>query len=534
MLIVQPSNKRKFRKLLRDPKLFFYDYFAKRIAVQNAIIECVDESVIKKDSEKKQTISIKGKEPSVERHLTVNYIANIQSQVESLVMHLMSLTCFVQIIPSPNANSFRIAVKGTDLLYIIACLKGYHLNNFSVKVEPGRIQANHKELIKCYIEDEKYQYRSPIIEIDPWYHSSGRIHTKNWNPYVTHIDEEYINKTVYSPHPYFLQKNPAPVHMVQLLDLTRSIHHEPDFPVDVVYTWVDSNDPSWKKRKELFSDALSSNPEDLSEARFHQIDEIRYSLRSVASYFKEVRNIYLVTDAQVPWWLDISHPKITIIDHKEIFQNQNDLPTFNSHAIEANLHRIPGLSENFVYMNDDVFLWSPLKKTVFFAANGLGISRFEKVSNIYGDPCRSFQGWKNAALQGNKILEQEFFARGSSYHEHCPHALKKSVMEEICKRFPEALAATSSHKFRGVDDLSPVSFFYHQYAYLMGKAVVGEGASLTVNSASPTHIDVLKDNLESGKYKFVCINDGGKSRLHNDVISLLREKFPVKAEWEVI
>jgi len=185
-------------------------------------------------------------------------------------------------------------------------------------------------------------------------------------------------------------------------------------------------------------------------------------------------------------------------------------------------------------MNDDVFLWNPLKKTDFFAANGLAISRFEKISNIYGEPSPNFPGWKNAALQGNKLLEKEFSARGSSYHEHCPHALKRSVMAEIWERFPEAVMATVSHKFRDMDDISSVSFFYHQYAYLSGKAVTAAGSSLTVNSANPSHIDVLRSNLNSEKYDFVCINDGGKSRMHTEVISLLKEKFPVKAEWEVV
>ena len=42
------------------------------------------------------------------------------------------------------------------------------------------------------------------------------------------------------------------------------------------------------------------------------------------------------------------------------------LPTYNSHTIELNLHRIPGLSENFVYFNDDVFLIRPVTPQHFF------------------------------------------------------------------------------------------------------------------------------------------------------------------------
>ena len=39
---------------------------------------------------------------------------------------------------------------------------------------------------------------------------------------------------------------------------------------------------------------------------------------------------------------------------QEIFLNQSHLPTFSSPAIESHIHRIPGLSDKFIYLNDDV------------------------------------------------------------------------------------------------------------------------------------------------------------------------------------
>lgn len=86
----------------------------------------------------------------------------------------------------------------------------------------------------------------------------------------------------------------------------------------------------------------------------------RYSLRSLEVNAPWIRNIYIVTNGQVPTWLDTSNPRVKIVTHKEIFTEQNALPTFSSPAIELNLHHIPGLSDYFIYFNDDVFLGSPV------------------------------------------------------------------------------------------------------------------------------------------------------------------------------
>lgn len=86
----------------------------------------------------------------------------------------------------------------------------------------------------------------------------------------------------------------------------------------------------------------------------------RYSLRSLETNAPWIRHIYIVTNGQVPSWLDTSNPRVSIIPHDVIFANHSVLPTFSSLAIEFNLHRIPGLSETFLYFNDDVFLGRPV------------------------------------------------------------------------------------------------------------------------------------------------------------------------------
>lgn len=94
--------------------------------------------------------------------------------------------------------------------------------------------------------------------------------------------------------------------------------------------------------------------DEISSSRFQDNSELQYSLRSIEKFAPWVRHIYIVTNGQIPGWLDLNHPRISIVEHKDIFRNQSHLPVFSSPAIEAHLHQIPGLSKKFVYLNDDV------------------------------------------------------------------------------------------------------------------------------------------------------------------------------------
>ncbi|KAF4147060.1 LNR domain [Phytophthora infestans] len=132
-------------------------------------------------------------------------------------------------------------------------------------------------------------------------------------------------------------------------------------PIDVVYTWVNGTDPRWKQEKEFWHkhwiSSLTGQPlpvwgqeaevkgkdDSNSDNRFRDNEELRYSLRSLEKYAPWVRHIYVVTDGQIPSWLDIESPKISIVKHRDIFANKSHLPVFSSPAIEWNLDNIPGL-----------------------------------------------------------------------------------------------------------------------------------------------------------------------------------------------
>lgn len=107
-------------------------------------------------------------------------------------------------------------------------------------------------------------------------------------------------------------------------------------------------------RVSLVVDPLSEN-EDLVASRFADNDELKYSLRSLERFAPWVRKVYIVTNGQIPSWLNLDCPRVAIVTHEEIFPNKSHLPTYSSPAIETHLHRIRGLSQRFIYLNDDVF-----------------------------------------------------------------------------------------------------------------------------------------------------------------------------------
>jgi len=78
------------------------------------------------------------------------------------------------------------------------------------------------------------------------------------------------------------------------------------------------------------------------------MEQLKFSFRSVELYAPWVRHIYLITNGQVPTWLNLDHPKIKIIEHKDIFPDKNHLPTFSSPAIEINMHNIPGIYHRLI------------------------------------------------------------------------------------------------------------------------------------------------------------------------------------------
>ncbi|MDP2773105.1 MAG: stealth conserved region 3 domain-containing protein [Nocardioides sp.] len=309
------------------------------------------------------------------------------------------------------------------------------------------------------------------------------------------------------------------------------------FPVDIVYTWVDGDDPVWdaSRRQRLAGiEGTAQTRESSGQARFVARDELRYSLRSVHLFAPWVRRIHLVTAGQVPDWLDTSHPMINLVDHRDILP-ADALPTFNSHAIETALHRIDGLAEHFVYLNDDVFLGRPVAKETFFSPAGLFASFFSHttvgLSELPDAPPFLKAAWNNRAL-----LLEAFGQVTTNNLAHSPHPHRVSVLTEISSRFPDAVGATARSPFRSETDVSMLSSLAQHYGLLTGSSYVAEASLAFVNLAN-SDLDRQLEQVLRREQDFICLGDHHDHALRASTLAALLDAWydaylPVTAPWE--
>jgi hypothetical protein len=320
--------------------------------------------------------------------------------------------------------------------------------------------------------------------------------------------------------------------------------------IDAVYTWVDGSDPAWQARQHnalarAVSESQLHHPSSTDASRFKNRDELRYSLRSIERYAPFFRRVFLVTDHQVPDWLTRDHAELRVVFHEEIFPDPAHLPTFNSHAIEAHLHRIPGLSERFVYFNDDVFLAKPCSERDFFDEQGRCVVYLDQRGVVWNEADRGYgRPVSSAARNNSRLLEKTFGFRIEKRVDHTPHALRRSILEEIWERWPDELEATSSHCFRHSEDLSLTSSLAQFYGLCTGRAVSVSEVQLSyikVKRRSRAWLRqaarLLRQELRPReRRKFLSINDAGElseSWIVDWVISLfLRARYPRKSRFE--
>lgn len=319
-------------------------------------------------------------------------------------------------------------------------------------------------------------------------------------------------------------------------DARRPCAPEPAVPIDLVYTWVDGSDPAWRERRDA---ALHARGEGLparhdsavDASRFLNSDELRFSLRSVHRYVNWVRRIYIVTDQQVPSWLVREDPRIRIVDHRDLLGGSR----FNSHAIESALHRIPGLAEHYLYLNDDVLFGRIAYPSDFFAAEG--IAKFFP-SDLPIDPGPVTGGdlpIMAAAKNGRDLLASRFGLAVRTKIRHTVHPQLRTIGEQIERENPEAVARTRSALFRSPTDLSLASSLHHWYAYAQGRAVPAQPNYLYVDLAAPglgQRLDAL-DSLR--RYDTFCLNQeegAATDDIRRELSTFLNSYLPYPAPWE--
>lgn len=281
------------------------------------------------------------------------------------------------------------------------------------------------------------------------------------------------------------------------------------FPVDAVYTWVDSSDPTWQAEyaQQLDVDAGGGQATSRSSSRFTSRDELRYSLRSLTAYASWIRRIHVVTNGQVPHWLDTTDPRIRVVHHDEIFPDPSHLPTFNSHAIEACLHRIPGLADHYLYFNDDVFLARPVRPEDFYTAGG-ALRYFPSMIPVDGSqPSEDDLPVVSAFKNGRAVIERRFGRRPMTRPRHTPHPQDRSVIEEIESCEPALLDRTRRARFRSVGDISLAAQLQSSWAAATGRAVATETTYEFVDIGDPDSDARIDRLLTRDDVDFFCLNE---------------------------
>ena len=309
------------------------------------------------------------------------------------------------------------------------------------------------------------------------------------------------------------------------------------FPVDIVYTWVDGSDPVWNAAREQRLSGITGTAqtrESSGQARFLDRDELRYSFRSIHLFAPWVRKIHLVTAGQVPDWLDTDHPMVNLVDHTDILP-ADGLPTFNSHAIETSLHTIEGLSEQFVYFNDDFFLARPVRPEAFFSPAGLNAVFFSPMTIGLSD-LPDAPPYLKAAWNNRNLLHETFGAVTTHNLAHAPYPHRVSVLRALTEAFPDVMAATARSPFRNDTDVSTLSSFAQHYGLLTGSSYVGEADLAFVNLAN-ADVDRQLELAMRREQDFICLGDHHDHALRREALDRLlaefyREYFPVAAPWE--
>jgi hypothetical protein len=407
-------------------------------------------------------------------------------------------------VPARSLTHTAVAVPEADRAQVEALLTG------------GRVDRPHPGVLRVSwpVTDSGRRWELGAdygCDIEFWRTRNGTLAGPRSNPVadVIPVDEPVVSATEATLSEFSSPHDTATYRTREIFTLGN-----PDrvsFPIDAVYTWVDGSDPAWLERK---ARALGDNTwvagvhaQTANESRFASRDELRYSMRALHCFAPWVRRVFLVTDNQVPPWLDTDFPHVTVVSHREVFGDTGRLPTFNSQAIESRLHRIPGLAEHFLYLNDDVLLGRPVPPTMFFTPGGL-TRFFPSTALVDSAPASHTDAPANSAGKNNRRLIQQAFGRVLTRKmRHTPHPSRRSVIAEIEGRFAADVAATAGHQFRHPDDIALLSSLQQYYAYLTGRAAPGEIRYMYADLADAGTPFRLARLLRDRHLDAFCLND---------------------------
>lgn len=306
------------------------------------------------------------------------------------------------------------------------------------------------------------------------------------------------------------------------------------------------DDPKWQEEFAQYSGRKGNTKNGVSKARFRDHGFLRYWFRGIEKFAPWVRTIHFVTSGQKPEWLDESNPKLHLVHHRD-FIPEEFLPTYNSVVIERYMYRIPGLSEHFVYFNDDFFITNPITPERFFRG-GLPCD----IAVFTYNP--SWSQWYVRIKNNIRLINQHFSKREVMRQWHdkwfhpsygskarwnyllryyprfltlrVPHNAQpylRSTFEDVWATVGDELTRTSVNRFRALDDYTPELFRIWQ---------ICRGQFEPYNTYQDTKMFPLMVKpkqairaIRKQSYSLICLNDNVHIRHYDEVMSQISQAF---------
>jgi hypothetical protein len=318
-----------------------------------------------------------------------------------------------------------------------------------------------------------------------------------------------------------------------------------DSDIDLVYTWVNGSDPFFYESLSAFREPGSREGDaSAAQMRFRDRGELRYTVRSAFMHMNWFRKVFIVTNGDIPSWLDVRHPRVELVPHSSIFTNHSHLPTFSSTAIETHLHRIPGLSPWFVYSNDDMLLDRDFLLSDLIKPTG----QYVVYDNFGFQPCNQGSkqaeclrppgtGFEDQLRFTNRLFNEVFrFRVRRNGIDHLPFLVETTKMQELQDIFSEEYDTTSSHRFREHNDIQ-TAFAYHHYLIETGEPYF-KGSSHTsslirVDDTLQYRLNGFLKGAIRKKPKVVTLNDDITDDFKSTDLMLLQLNEFMEAHWPV-
>lgn len=324
--------------------------------------------------------------------------------------------------------------------------------------------------------------------------------------------------------------------------------------IDIVVLWVDGSDPEFIREKQTVTGQVADlNQENDGEQRYRDYGIFNYWFRMIEKHAPWVNRVYLVTNGQKPEWLNLEHPKLRWITHKE-FMPKEYLPSFNSSAIEMNLHRIEDLSENYLYFNDDTYLIKDSQPSDFYKKNQPkllavydALVPWSPFTNIYHNDVeliyRHFPNKKALKSSPWKFFNYRYgflvlknllllpWGPTGYVNQHLPVPMKKSTLAHLWDIEGEILDRTSRNKIRdyGVDVNQYICQHWQIESNQFFPMSKNFGETIGLNQ-----VDKLDKIFDDKHKKLLCVNDDSDFKEENLIHfkEILQERYPKKSAFE--